>query len=85
MMYWNRKTDSPDEEDFRVIMRSKVWRTKCYLQDMQLKKLGTAVLLLTVPIDRLAMHLQHLAESGSVLQRLCRDATNPFVEAQTYT
>ena len=71
MMYWNRKTYSPDEEDFRKIMRSKVWRSKCYLQDMRLKALGTAMLLLTVPIDCLAMRLQHLAESGSVLQRLC--------------
>lgn len=83
MMNWNREKFSPDEDDVRQILRSKVWRSKCYLKDRRLKVLGTAVLLLTVPIDRLAMHLQHLAETGSVLKRLCRDASNPVVEAQT--
>ena len=65
-MNWNREKYSPDEDDFRQILRSKVWRSKCYLQDRRLKVLGTAVLLLTVPIDRLAMNLQHLAQIQSL-------------------
>ena len=69
-------------EDYRKMIRSKVYRAKLYTKDWNLRRLATCVLFCAEALDHLGMRLQHESANGSILLAVLHADTNPFFEAQ---
>ena len=71
--------DPAVDQDHRLMVRSRVWRSKLYLDDASLKRAAACVLLLAEPLDHMAMSIQHLtASEARLLVVLLHDHSNPL-------
>ena len=69
--------DEPDE-DARLQVQKKAWRTKCYAGELARQQAAAVLLFVSVPLDHVWRQVQHLEHSGSVLQDLCVKRLNYF-------
>jgi hypothetical protein len=69
-----------DSEDFRLMMKRKVWRS---VHAMELEELQRRIVLnwVSVPADHAWIRLQYLDHRGGVLRDLSNSKTNPLFEA----
>ena len=69
-----------ESDDYRLVLKSKVWRAKKFTSSFVLCRLSAVALFSSEPLDRLSMRVQH--ETEHILLDLLHDDTNPFREAQ---
>ena len=68
-----------DNDDWRKMVRSKVWRSRCVLADQSDFPRHAVIAFVSVPIDRLWSRLQWLDQRGKILYDLC-DNKGPFAD-----
>ena len=69
--------DEPDE-DARLQVQKKAWRTKCYAGEPARQQAAALLLFVSVALDHVWRQVHHLEHSGSVLQDLCVKRLNYF-------
>ena len=66
-----------ETDDFRLMMRRKVWRT-VYSLDVPLKQRRIIINWISVPMDQAWIRLQFMDARGGILLDLTRRHSNPF-------
>jgi hypothetical protein len=70
-----------NDEDTKIAIQKKGWRTKCYAGDPARRKRACLTLFSCTPLDFLWRHLQHSEVRGGALQDLCHHRSNGFIKA----